>query len=116
MSELDRFSRFRKAITEGRLTEVQVIAEELVKQELKRRGGAMSRCVICGKPYKPGRIWTCSEACHQKFIDQLVVVFGEFKKVVDVQTGKAYRVSTRYILEHGLKYEELPSFPEWEDE
>jgi len=76
----------------------------------------LSWCVVCGKLYKPGRTWTCSEACHKKFIDRLVEAFGEFKKVVDVRTGKAYRVPTRYILERGLKYEELPNFPEWEGE
>jgi len=70
-------------------------------------------CIICGKLYESGRLFTCSEACHRKFIDMLVETFGEFKKVVDKQTGKAYRVPTRYILEHGLKHEELPNFPEW---
>jgi len=76
----------------------------------------LSRCLVCGKPYKPGRLYTCSEACHQRFIDALVKQFGEFKRVVDERTGKAYRVPTRYILEHGLKYDELPNFPEWKDE
>lgn len=77
----------------------------------------MNWCIVCGKPYAQakGRLWTCSEACHKKFVDALVKQFGEFKKVVDIRTGKAYRVPTRYILEHGLKYEELPNFPEWEE-
>jgi len=28
----------------------------------------LSRCIVCGKPYKPGRQYTCNEACHQRFM------------------------------------------------
>jgi len=74
-------------------------------------------CIVCGRLYAQakGRPWTCSEACPKKLIDALVKQFGEFKRVVDPRTGKAYRVPTRYILERGLKYEDLPKFPEWEE-
>lgn len=54
-----------------------------------------------------GRFFTCSDACHEKF--------GEFKKVVDKETGIAYRVPTKFILERGLKYKDLKQFPEWKE-
>jgi len=72
-------------------------------------------CVVCGKPYLPGRLYTCSDECHKKLIDQLVKEFGEYKKVVDAETGKTYKVPTRDILEHGLSYEDLWQYPEWKE-
>jgi len=77
------------------------------------------RCAICGRPFDPGepgrRAFTCSDECHGRFVDKLVEELGEYKKVVDVHTGKAYRVPARHIIEHGLRYEDLPRFPEWEE-
>jgi len=78
----------------------------------------VSRCVICGRWYIPNseaRLLTCSEECHKKLIDKLVEEFGEFKKVVDVKTGIAYKVPTRDILEKGLKYEDLKKYPRWSE-
>ena len=40
---------------------------------------------------------------------------GEYKKVVDIETGKAYKVPTRHILEYGLKHEDLKNFPLWDE-
>jgi len=79
----------------------------------------VNQCVVCGRWYvlgKGSRLLTCSEECHKKLIDKLVEEFGEFKKVVDVETGIAYKVPTRDILEHGLKYEDLKKYPVWKDE
>lgn len=73
-------------------------------------------CIICGKPFSQGRLRTCSDECHQRFIDIMVVMFGRFKKVVDSETGKTYRVPTREILEKGLKHEDLVKYPEWKEE
>jgi hypothetical protein len=41
---------------------------------------------------------------------------GKYKQVVDQETGVAYRVPTRYIIEKGLKYENLKNFPLWTGE
>jgi len=72
-------------------------------------------CVICGKPYIMGRLLTCSEECHEKLIEILIKKFGECKKVVDAETGKAYKVPTRDILEKGLRYGDLINYPLWEE-
>jgi len=72
-------------------------------------------CVICGKAYIIGRLFTCSDECHKKLIEALVKKFGEYKKVVDAETGKAYKVPVRDILEKGLRYKDLISYPLWED-
>lgn len=73
-------------------------------------------CVVCGKPFLRGRFYTCSEDCHRKLVDDLVARFGEFKRVVDAETGKTYKVPTRDILEKGLKHEDLVKYPEWKGE
>ena len=74
-------------------------------------------CAICGKPMAESRrILTCSGECHERLVERLVREFGEFKRVVDAETGKAYKVPTRRIIESGLKYTELRQFPEWSDE
>jgi hypothetical protein len=72
-------------------------------------------CAVCGKPYVNGRLYTCSEGCHKRLVDELVKEFGEFEKVVDAE-GTAHEVPTREILEHGLKCEDLKKYPEWEEE
>lgn len=53
---------------------------------------------------------------HEEFVALLEKTFGKYKKVVDATTGIAYRVPTRYIIEHGLKQTELHRFPLWVDE
>ena len=70
-------------------------------------------CVVCGKAYVGGRLYTCSQACHERLVGLLVEDFGEFKRVVDAETGKAYRVPTRDIIEKGLRHADLVKYPEW---
>lgn len=72
-------------------------------------------CVMCGKSYIIGREYTCSEECHEKFVEKLIEKFGEYKKVIDAETGKAYRVPTRHIVEEGLRYKDLINFPLWSE-
>ena len=72
-------------------------------------------CVVCGKLYRIGRFYTCSEECHERLVDEIVKAFGEFKKIVDLETGIAYRVPTREVLERGLMYEDLKKYPKWKD-
>jgi hypothetical protein len=73
-------------------------------------------CVVCEKAHTSGRLFTCSEKCHKKFIEDMERKFGPYKKVVDEETGKAYKVPTRLILEQGLKHEDLKKFPRWKEE
>lgn len=75
----------------------------------------MPKCVICDKFYYQGRETTCSDQCHQELIRRLVAEFGEFKKVVRMTTGEAFKVPTRDIIERGLKEEELDRYPLWEE-
>ena len=74
----------------------------------------MRYCIVCGGPCPPGRV-TCSEACHEAFVRMVEEAFGKYKKVIDVETGKAYRVPTRFIIEHGLRHDQLKEFPEWDE-
>lgn len=41
--------------------------------------------------------------------------FGIYKRVVDIETGKTHRVSTRDIIEKGLRHQDLKKYPEWRD-
>ena len=70
-------------------------------------------CMSCGKAYSYGRLYTCSEACHKKFVFGLICHFGKHKRVIDAVTGKAYRVPTRDIIEKGLRHADLVKYPEW---
>jgi hypothetical protein len=70
-------------------------------------------CVVCGKAYVSGHLYTCSQACHEKFAEVLCKMFGPYKKVVDAETGKAYRVPTIHIIEGGLRHADLVKYPEW---
>lgn len=69
-------------------------------------------CWICGTPSQKYLI-TCSDECHEKFVHILEQEFGIYKKLVDIVTGKTYKVPTRDIIERGLKYEDLKNYPEW---
>lgn len=46
-------------------------------------------------------------------VDRLEREFGIYKKVVDIETGKTHRVSTRDIIEKGLRHHDLKNYPEW---
>ena len=75
----------------------------------------MPICVVCGNSYTDGREMTCSQDCHDRVADRLVAQFGEFKKVVRMRTGVAYKVPTRDIIEKGIKEQDLDQYPLWED-
>jgi hypothetical protein len=72
-------------------------------------------CVICGKFYTGGRGMTCSKPCHDELVDRLVAQFGEFRKVVRMRTGEAFKVPTRDIIEKGIREQYLDRYPRWED-
>ena len=72
-------------------------------------------CVVCGTLYTVGRMYTCSEKCHKKMVDALVEEFGEFKKIIDAETGVAYKVPTTEVLERGLWHEDLKKYPKWRE-
>jgi len=76
----------------------------------------MPRCTVCGKTYERGRELTCSDKCHEALLERLSDQFGPFKKVKSMSTGKAYRVPTRDIMEHGLKEAELERYPHWNED
>lgn len=75
----------------------------------------MNICVICGNIYTEGWWFTCSQTCHGELINHLIARFGEFKKVVRMSTGVAYKVPTRDILEEGIQEQYLDQYPLWED-
>ena len=58
---------------------------------------------------------TCSDECHEELVRRLVADSGEFKKVIRLSTGVAYKVPTMDIIEKVLKEENLDRYPIWED-
>ena len=52
---------------------------------------------------------------RERLIQELIARFGEFKKVVRMRTGVAYKVPTRDILEKGIREKDLDQYPLWED-
>lgn len=75
----------------------------------------MVDCQICGKPCQPGRA-TCSEDCHEKFVDRCEKEFGAYKKIIDLTTGLTHKVPTRTIIEKGIKQVDLHGYPLWPKE
>ncbi len=71
-------------------------------------------CPACGAtiPLARGRAFTCDEACHAKWIEDLVAQFGETRPITDLTTGKVHAVPTRVILESGIKGSDLAQYPE----
>lgn len=72
-------------------------------------------CVVCGVTYLPGRDTTCCQECHDKLVNYMIWKHGEFKKVIRVTTGEAFKVPLRDILESGVREEELDKYPKWEN-
>ena len=56
---------------------------------------------------------TCSDSCHEKFIQKMIRENGIYKKVVDLQSNITYRIPTRLIIEQGILQEELKKHPRW---
>ncbi len=54
------------------------------------------------------------DGSRERLIHELIVRFGEFKKVVRMHTGVAYKVPTRDILEKGIREQDLDRYPLWE--
>jgi len=52
---------------------------------------------------------------RERLIQELIARFGEFKKVVRMRTGVAYKVPTRDILEKGLREQDLDRYPLWDE-
>jgi len=53
--------------------------------------GGIRVCVVCGRPYVYGRANMLGRV-HNQLVENLVREFGEYKKIVDAETGLAYRV------------------------
>ncbi len=68
---------------------------------------------------------TCQYGMHaldydektEKYLKELIIKNGQYKKVTKAETGKSYKVPVAYILAHGIKADELESygFDEWKD-
>jgi len=71
-------------------------------------------CIICGKTFEKGREVTCSQVCHDELVNRLMSQFGEYKKVVRMTTGEAFKVPTRDILEKGIREQDLDQYPRWD--
>ncbi len=56
---------------------------------------------------------TCSDFCHDQYIQKKIDEVGLFKKVVDISSGITYRVPTKLIIEEGLRQQDLKNYPIW---
>lgn len=90
-----------------------MIKEEYNMVTINFENADKNLCVICDKSTIAGKM-TCSDTCHEKFIEFCEEQYGVSKKVVDQTTGMAYKVPTRDIVEKGLKWEALTKYPRWE--
>jgi len=52
---------------------------------------------------------------REELVRRLIDQFGEFKKVVRMTTGEAFKVPTRDIIEKGIREQDLDQYPKWED-
>lgn len=57
------------------------------------------------------------DAKTERYLNTLIRKNGEFKKIVRVETGKAYKVPVGYIIAHGIEANKLDTygFDEWKD-
>lgn len=73
-------------------------------------------CIICNEEKdKRSRKYTCSEECHKKFLQELIDDFGEYKKIVDMATGKTHKVPIEIIFENGIRQQDLKNYPVLEE-
>ena len=55
------------------------------------------------------------ECNREGLVRHLIDTFGEFKKVVRMTTGEAFKVPTRDIIEKGIREQDLDQYPIWEN-
>ena len=72
------------------------------------------KSVCCRSDIQSHQKITCSNYCHDKFLEQMIQRHGIFKKVIDAQTGLAYKIPTIIIIEDGLAQENLKKYPLWD--
>lgn len=73
------------------------------------------KSMCCGADIRLSHNITCSDKCHQVMVEEMIGMYGEEKRVLDMVSGIYHRVPTKYIIEHGLKREELRKFPVWDE-
>ena len=71
------------------------------------------KSICCNSDVEIHSKMTCSEYCHEKFIIKMIKDHGMFKKVVDIESGIAYKIPTRLIIKEGLRQEDLKNYPTW---
>jgi hypothetical protein len=71
-------------------------------------------CAACGRALTLPRTreFTCDDQCHARWLDRLVAELGAERIITDGVTGRRYVVPTRVILDKGITYETLMTFPE----
>lgn len=65
----------------------------------------------CNADVKNMQQSTCSKKCHEDLCNELERMFGEYKQIVDAETGFTHRVPTRVIIEKGLNQHDLKDYP-----
>ncbi len=73
------------------------------------------RCVVCDTEFEAENKVTCSPACHEEFVRYMTWRYGEFKKVIRMSTGEAFKVPVVDIIEMGVKEQDLDQYPKWEE-
>ncbi len=71
------------------------------------------KSVCCNADIESHQKITCGDYCHEKFIIKMIQEHGCSKKVVDIESGIAYKIPTRLIIEEGLRQKDLQNYPTW---
>ena len=73
---------------------------------------AKSKC--CNSDFEINTKTTCSEKCHDIFINECEKLFGKFKKVVG-PSGVDRMIPTKDIIEKSISGSEIDNYPVWKD-
>ena len=59
---------------------------------------------------------TCSDICHDKFVELLIGDKGKYQKIIDIESGKAHKIPTIVVIEEGITQPQLKNYPLWVNE
>ena len=59
---------------------------------------------------------TCSDICHDKFVELLIIEKGVYQKIIDAESGKTHKVPTIVVIEEGITQNQLKNFPLWNED
>lgn len=79
--------------------------------------GHTQLCPYCKTefPATKGRVTCGKPECHEQLVANMISAFGEFKKIIRIRSGEAFRVPVRDIIEKGVNERDLDQYPRWDE-